>query len=59
MTADHAGRAAPRGVFGSGLGGLTVVRALRARCPREAIVYLGDTARFLGEPVEHVEQIDL
>jgi glutamate racemase len=36
---------APLGVFDSGLGGLTVVRALRARCPREDIVYLGDTAR--------------
>ncbi|APR81303.1 Glutamate racemase [Minicystis rosea] len=36
---------APLGVFDSGLGGLTVVRALRARCPQEDIVYLGDTAR--------------
>lgn len=33
------------GVFDSGLGGLTVVKALRALCPNEAIVYLGDTAR--------------
>jgi glutamate racemase len=36
---------APLGVFDSGLGGLTVVRALRARCPGEDIIYLGDTAR--------------
>ncbi|MDC3956534.1 glutamate racemase [Polyangium jinanense] len=36
---------APLGVFDSGLGGLTVVRALRERCPAENIVYLGDTAR--------------
>lgn len=36
---------APLGVFDSGLGGLTVVRALRKRCPTESIVYLGDTAR--------------
>lgn len=35
----------PLGVFDSGLGGLTVVRALRARLPAEDIVYLGDTAR--------------
>lgn len=35
----------PLGVFDSGLGGLTVVRALRARTPREDVVYLGDTAR--------------
>lgn len=33
------------GVFDSGLGGLTVVRALRAALPNENIVYLGDTAR--------------
>src|SRR5262249_14015715 len=39
------GRDAPLGVFDSGLGGLTVVRALRERCPRENIIYLGDTAR--------------
>jgi glutamate racemase len=38
-------REAPLGVFDSGLGGLTVVRELRIRCPEENIVYLGDTAR--------------
>lgn len=38
-------RDAPLGVFDSGLGGLTVVRALRAALPNEDIVYLGDTAR--------------
>jgi len=38
-------RNAPLGVFDSGLGGLTVVRALRAVLPHEDIVYLGDTAR--------------
>jgi glutamate racemase len=36
---------APLGVFDSGLGGLTVVRALREKLPGESIVYLGDTAR--------------
>jgi glutamate racemase len=36
---------APLGVFDSGLGGLTVVRALREALPNEQIVYLGDTAR--------------
>ena len=35
----------PIGVFDSGIGGLTVVRALRARMPNENIIYLGDTAR--------------
>jgi glutamate racemase len=33
------------GVFDSGLGGLTVVRALREALPHEDIIYLGDTAR--------------
>jgi glutamate racemase len=36
---------APLGVFDSGLGGLTVVRALRRILPHEDVVYLGDTAR--------------
>jgi glutamate racemase len=35
----------PLGVFDSGLGGLTVVRALREVLPGEDIIYLGDTAR--------------
>src|SRR5438105_4505298 len=35
----------PIGVFDSGVGGLTVVRALRAVLPGEDIIYLGDTAR--------------
>ncbi|NLE85266.1 MAG: glutamate racemase [Myxococcales bacterium] len=38
-------RGAPLGVFDSGLGGLTVVRALLDEVPGERIVYLGDTAR--------------
>ena len=36
---------APIGVFDSGIGGLTVVHALRERLPNESIVYVGDTAR--------------
>ena len=35
----------PLGVFDSGVGGLTVLRSLRARLPAESIIYLGDTAR--------------
>lgn len=35
----------PIGVFDSGVGGLTVVRALMERLPLENIVYFGDTAR--------------
>jgi len=33
------------GIWDSGLGGLTVVRAIRARLPGERILYFGDTAR--------------
>lgn len=36
---------APLGFFDSGVGGLTVVRAVRELLPREDIIYLGDTAR--------------
>ena len=36
----------PIGVFDSGVGGLTVLRALRSRLPAERFVYLGDTARL-------------
>jgi len=35
----------PIGVFDSGIGGLTVVRALLQQLPHENIVYFGDTAR--------------
>ena len=35
----------PIGVFDSGIGGLTVVKALREALPNESIFYLGDTAR--------------
>jgi glutamate racemase len=37
---------APVGVFDSGVGGLTVLRALAANLPREDFLYLGDTARL-------------
>jgi len=36
----------PIGVFDSGIGGLTTVRELFQRLPRESIVYFGDTARL-------------
>lgn len=35
----------PIGVFDSGIGGLTVVRALISALPHEHLIYLGDTAR--------------
>ena len=36
----------PIGVFDSGIGGLTTVRELFQRLPREPVVYFGDTARL-------------
>jgi glutamate racemase len=35
----------PIGIFDSGIGGLTVLRAIHELLPSESIVYLGDTAR--------------
>jgi glutamate racemase len=37
--------AQPLGIFDSGVGGLTVVRAVQDLLPAESIIYLGDTAR--------------
>jgi len=36
----------PIGIFDSGMGGLTVARAVRERLPGESLIYLGDTARL-------------
>jgi glutamate racemase len=36
----------PIGVFDSGMGGLTVLAALRQQLPQEDFIYLGDTARL-------------
>ena len=36
---------APIGVFDSGVGGLTVARAIIDQLPNESILYIGDTAR--------------
>lgn len=46
MTGDREQlRAAPIGVFDSGVGGLTVAREIMRQIPNEKIVYFGDTAR--------------
>lgn len=39
-------KSAPLGFFDSGVGGLTVVRAVQELLPHEDILYLGDTARL-------------
>jgi glutamate racemase len=36
----------PIGVFDSGMGGLTVLKALKLSLPHESFIYLGDTARL-------------
>ena len=43
-TADN--KRLPIGVFDSGVGGLTVLKALRDELPAEDLIYLGDTARL-------------
>jgi len=54
-------RERPIGVFDSGIGGLTVVRALRELLPNESIFYLGDTARvpYGGKSAATVERYSL
>jgi len=51
----------PIGVFDSGIGGLTVVKALRELLPEEKIFYLGDTARvpYGNKSAETVERYGL
>ncbi len=51
----------PIGVFDSGIGGLTVVKALRDLLPHETIFYLGDTARvpYGNKSAETVERYAL
>ncbi|MFH0799054.1 MAG: glutamate racemase [Pseudomonadota bacterium] len=36
----------PIGIFDSGIGGLTVLAAIRRHLPHESLIYLGDTARL-------------
>lgn len=61
MAAQSALREKPIGVFDSGIGGLTVVRALRELLPNESIFYLGDTARvpYGGKSAATVERYSL
>ena len=51
----------PIGIFDSGIGGLTVVKALRELLPNEDILYLGDTARvpYGNKSAETVERYAL
>lgn len=52
---------APIGIFDSGVGGLTVARAIRAQLPRESFVYIGDTAHspYGPKPIADVRRYAL
>ncbi len=56
--AARAARLCPIGVFDSGIGGLTVVSALKTLLPAENIFYLGDTARvpYGGKSASTIER---
>lgn len=43
---EKGARVAAIGIFDSGIGGLTVLKALRRALPEESFIYLGDTARL-------------
>ncbi len=52
---------APIGIFDSGVGGLTVARAISAQLPRESMLYIGDTARspYGPKPIADVRRYSL
>lgn len=52
---------APIGVFDSGVGGLTVARAIIDQLPQESIVYVGDTVHspYGPKPIAHVREFAL
>jgi glutamate racemase len=57
---ESAGKAeAPIGVFDSGVGGLTILSALRQELPGESYIYLGDTAHCPYGARSETEIIDL
>ncbi|PTT22572.1 glutamate racemase [Microbacterium sp. HMWF026] len=52
---------APIGIFDSGVGGLTVARAVSQQLPRESVLYIGDTARspYGPKPIADVRKYAL
>ena len=52
---------APIGIFDSGVGGLTVARAILDQLPNESIIYIGDTARgpYGPRPLAEVREFAL
>ena len=43
----------PIGIFDSGVGGLTVARAVMEQLPHESVIYTGDTAHSPYGPAAH------
>ena len=54
-------KSAPIGIFDSGVGGLTVARAIIDQLPGESILYIGDTARgpYGPRPLAEVREFSL
>lgn len=52
---------APIGIFDSGVGGLTVARAIIDQLPNESIIYVGDTANtpYGPKPLQEVRELAL
>ncbi|WP_223690033.1 glutamate racemase [Leifsonia poae] len=52
---------APIGIFDSGVGGLTVARAIRDQLPHESLLYVGDTAHspYGPKPIADVRRFSL
>lgn len=61
MTSRVLSPEAPIGVFDSGVGGLTVARAIRDQLPHESMIYVGDTARtpYGPRPIAEVREFAL
>ena len=60
-TSEIPSKSAPIGIFDSGVGGLTVARAIIDQLPDESILYLGDTARgpYGTRPLAQVREFAL
>lgn len=61
MQNKRPGAEAPIGVFDSGVGGLTVARAIRDQLPNESIIYVADTAHtpYGPRPIAEVRRFAL
>lgn len=61
MSPQEISNDAPIGIFDSGVGGLTVARAIRDQLPAESITYVGDTAHtpYGPRPIAEVRKLSL